>query len=145
MSGLLAVPLRILVALVVVFCAAVLAELVPGMARLGGWLAENRTAMLALTGGAAALGVLVLLASVLWIEGPDKFTLAELKAALASPALRRTAVWRRRLGALCGALLIACGVLGMVFVLGPAPLRVIAAVAAGYIGALIVWGFVRAR
>lgn len=134
---------RVLVALLVVFCAAVVAELVPGMARLGGWLGENRTAMLGLTGGATGLGVLVLLGSVLWIEGPDKFTLTQLKAALASPALRRSPVWRRRLGALCGGLLITFGVLGVVFVLGPAPVRVIAAVAAGYVGIQIIWGLIR--
>lgn len=54
---------RIAAALVLVFCAAVLSELLPGLKPLDAWMLKNEPVLLAITGGAAAIGVFLLLGS----------------------------------------------------------------------------------
>ena len=65
MKTLLSYVYRIAAALALVFCAAVLAELLPGLKLLDAWIVENEPMLLAITGGAAASGVVLLLGSVL--------------------------------------------------------------------------------
>lgn len=188
MKNLLGVLYRIAVALALVFCAAVLAELLPGLKPLDAWMLENQPTLLALTGGAAAFGVFLLLGSVLSMlteggapmshgeienhqrsmrdsfagprawrassyrllgrgagsQGHDEFSFAQLKAAFASGALLRMPLWRRRLCAVCGGMLIFLGVFGAVFVLAPMPVKLIAAAAAAYACVRIAWGLARA-
>ena len=174
--------------LVLVFCAAVLAELLPGLKALDAWMLENEPVLLAITGGTAALGVFLLLGSVLSMlmqggvpmsqgeienhqrsmrdafagprawrtsstrllgrtggsQGHDEFSFSQLKAAFASGALLRAPLWRRRLCAICGGLLIALGVFGVVFVLALPPIKLIVAAAIAYACMRIVWGLARA-
>lgn len=72
---------RIAVALVLVFCAAVLAELLPGLKPLDTWMLENELMLLVITGGTAGLGVLLLLGSVvsMLMEGGAPMSHAEVE------------------------------------------------------------------
>jgi hypothetical protein len=188
MKDLLKLLYRIALALVLVFCAAVLAELLPGLKPLDAWMLENELLLLAITGGAAAFGVFLLLGSVLSMlmeggapmshaevedhqrnmrdsfagpqtwrassyrllgrgagsQGHDEFSFSQLKAAFASGAVLRTRLWRRRLCAVCGGMLIFFGVFGLVFVLAPVPVKLIAAAAVAYACVRIAWGMARA-
>lgn len=179
---------RIALVLVLVFCAAVLAELLPGLKPLNAWMLENQPMLLAITGGAAAFGVFLLLGSVLSMlmesgapmshaeienhqrnmhdsfagprtwrassyrllgrgagsQGHDEFSFAQLKAAFASGTVLRTPLWRRRLCAVCGGMLIFFGVFGLVFVLAPVPVKLIVAAAVAYACVRIAWGLARA-
>lgn len=179
---------RIAAALVLVFCAAVLAELLPGLKALDARMLENEVMLLVITGGTAGLGVFLLLGSVLSMlmdggapmshgeieshqrsmrdsysgpyawrassyrllgrgagsQGHDEFSFAQLKAAFASGAVLRTPLWRRRLCAVCGGMLIFFGVFGVVFVFAPLPIKLIIAAAVAYACVRIAWGLVRA-
>jgi hypothetical protein len=179
---------RIAVVLLLVFCAAVLAELLPGLKPLDAWMLDNELMLLAITGGAAAFGVFLLLGSVLSMlmeggapmshaevedhqrnmrdsfagprtwrassyrllgrgagsQGHDEFSFSQLKAAFASGAVLRTPLWRRRLCAVCGGMLIFFGVFGVVFVLAPVPVKLIVAAAVAYACVRIAWGTARA-
>lgn len=174
--------------LALVFCAAVLAELLPGMKALDAWMLENEPVLLAITGGTVALGVFLLLGSVLsmlmqggdpmsrgeienhqrsmrdsfagpraWrassyrllgrgagFQGHDEFSFSQLKAAFASGALLRAPLWRRRLCAICGGMLITFGVFGVVFVLALPPIKLIIAAAIAYACGRTVWALARA-
>lgn len=179
---------RIAAVLLLVFCAAVLAELLPGLKPLDAWMLDNELTLLAITGGAAAFGVTLLLGSVLSMlmeggapmshaevedhqrnmrdafagprtwrassyrllgrgagsQGHDEFSFAQLKAAFASGAVLRTPLWRRRLCAVCGGMLIFFGVFGLAFVLAPVPVKLIVAAAVAYACVRIAWGLARA-
>ena len=179
---------QIATVLVRVFCAAVVAELLPGLKPLNVWMLANEPMLLAITGAAAGLGVFLLLGSVLSLlmrdgspmshrevekhqrgmrdsfagpqawrvssyrlfghaagaQGDDEFSFAQLKAAVAGGAVLRTSLWRRRLCAVCGGLLIFFGVFGVVFVLAPMPVKLIVAVAVGYACVRMAWGLARA-
>jgi hypothetical protein len=179
---------RIAVALVLVFCAAVLAELLPGLKPLDAWMLGNELLLLAITGGTAAFGVFLLLGSVLSLlmqggapmshgeienhqrsmrdsfagpqawrassyrllgrgagsQGHDEFSFSQLKAAFASGAVLRTPLWRRRVCAICGGMLMFFGVFGVVFVLAPMPVKLIVGAAVAYACVRIAWGMARA-
>ena len=179
---------QIATVLVLVFCAAVVAELLPGLKPLNVWMLANEPMLLAITGAAAGFGVFLLLGSVLSLlmrdgspmshrevekhqrgmrdsfagpqawrvssyrlfghaagaQGDDEFSFAQLKAAVAGGAVLRTSLWRRRLCAVCGGLLIFFGVFGVVFVLAPMPVKLIVAVAVGYACVRMAWGLARA-
>ncbi len=188
MKGFLKLIYSIATALVLVFCAAVLAELLPGLKPLDAWMLENEPMLLAITGGAAAFGVFLLLGSVVAMlmeggapmshgeienhqrsmrdsfaapqtwrassyrllgrgagsQGYDEFSFSQLKAAFASGAVLRTPLWRRRLCAVCGGMLIFLGVFGVAFVLAPVPVKLIVAAAVAYACVRIAWGMARA-
>ena len=179
---------QIATVLVLVFCAAVVAELLPGLKPLNVWMLANEPMLLAITGAAAGFGVFLLLGSVLSLlmrdgspmshrevekhqrgmrdsfagpqawrassyrlfghaagaQGDDEFSFAQLKAAFAGGAVLRTSLWRRRLCAVCGGLLIFFGVFGVVFVLAPMPVKLIVAAAIGYACVRMAWGLARA-
>jgi hypothetical protein len=78
------------------------------------------------------------------VEGHDKFSFSELKSALSSGAIVRVSLWRRRLCAIVGATLLALGVFGVVIVLAPMPVKLIAAAALGYGLTRSVWAFLAA-
>ena len=188
MKNLLKLLYRIAVALVLVFCAAILAELLPGLKPLDGWMLENEPMLLVVTGGAAGFGVCLLIGSILSMlmeqgtpmshgeienhqrsmrdgfagprawrassyrllgrgagsQGHDQFSFAQLKSAVAGGAVLRTPVWRRRLCAMCGGMLIFFGVFGLAFVLAPLPVKLIVAAAVLYACVRIAWGLARA-
>ena len=145
------------VALLLVFVAAVLAELIPGRVRFEAWIHRNETRLLVVHGAAAFAGLLFLIGSVLSllmdqgsargrgrVEGHDRFSFSELKSALSSGAVVRVPLWRRRLCAIVGATLLVLGVFGVVIVLAPMPVKLIAAAALGYALTRSVWAFLTA-
>ena len=77
-------------------------------------------------------------------QAHDEFSFAQLKAAFASSAVLRTPLWRRRLCAICGGMLMFFGVFGLVFVLAPVPVKLIVAAAVVYACVRIAWGIARA-
>jgi len=74
-------------------------------------------------------------------EGSDEFTLRELKQAWRSGNWRRETVWRRRFITATGAALLAIGVFGIAFTLGPPPIKVIVSAAMLYACVRLVRGF----
>jgi hypothetical protein len=74
----------------------------------------------------------------------DRFSFSELKSALSSGAVVRVPLWRRRLCAIVGATLLVLGVFGVVIVLAPMPVKLIAAAALGYALTRSVWAFLTA-
>ena len=176
------------VVLLLVFCAAVLVELLPGLKMLDTWMQANLPVLFAITGGAAGFGVFLLLGSVLSMlmeggaqmdhgaienhqrvlrdsfagpktwrassyrllgrgigsQGHDEFTFAQLKAAFGSGAVLRTPLWRRRVCAVSGGMLIFLGVFGLVIVFVPLPLKLVVFAAVAYALARIFWGLLRA-
>ena len=145
------------VALLLVFVAAVLAELIPGGARFEAWIHRNEARLLVVHGASVFAGLLFLLGSVLSllmdqglargrgrVEGHDQFSFSELKSALSSGALVRAPLWRRRLCAIVGGTLLVLGVFGVVIVLAPMPVKLIAAAALGYAVTRSVWAFLTA-
>jgi hypothetical protein len=167
--------------------AAVMAELVPQLGKLDGWINERRTSLLLATGGAAGVGVLLLIGSVLLMlgksgermshrsiehqqrairdaaagplwrtstyrfigramgaEAHDEFSMAQLKRAVASGALMRDPVWRRRACATCGGALIFVGLFGVMLVVTPLALKLVLFAAFAYAVVRISWAAVRA-
>jgi Protein of unknown function (DUF3592) len=74
----------------------------------------------------------------------DEFSLAQLKRAIGSGDAARDPLWRRRLCAAGGALLIFFGLFGALIVISPLPLALLFAAAVLYAVARIAWGFARA-
>jgi hypothetical protein len=62
-------------------------------------------------------------------EGSDEFTLGAMKQAWRSGAWCRQTVWRRRFITATGAALLAIGLFGIAFTLGPPPIKVIVSAA----------------
>lgn len=157
MSAILAKLRAIAEALLVVFVAGVVAELIPGKDRLEIWIRQNETALLVALAAVAVVGLLVFMGSILSllmdsdgsrgrrgrreVQGHDQFSFAELKGAFASGAAFRAPQWRRRLCTAFGAALMAVGVLGVVFVLAPVPIKLIVAAAFAYAVVRTVWAF----
>jgi len=77
-------------------------------------------------------------------SGQDEFPLRELKHAIASGAILGDPVWRRRLCAVCGGMLIFLGVFGALIVVAPLALKLVLAAVALYALVRVAWAFVRA-
>jgi hypothetical protein len=77
-------------------------------------------------------------------EAHDEATFAEVKAAWRARAWRHSPRWRRLFAMAAGAALLCFGLFGLVFVLAPAGLKVLAALAVGYAVVRTVAGWVRA-
>jgi Protein of unknown function (DUF3592) len=77
-------------------------------------------------------------------SGHDEFPLRELKLAIASGAILGDPVWRRRLCAVCGGMLIFLGVFGAFIVLAPLALKLLLAAVVLYVLVRIAWAFARA-
>ena len=188
MKNFLRMAVRVAVVLLLVFCAAVVVELVPALQSLDRWMLANGRMLLAITGSVAGLGVFLLLGSVVSMlmeggtpmdhagienhqrsmrdslagprawrassyrlfghgagsQGHDEFSFTQLKAAVASGAVLRTPVWRRRLCALSGGMLIFLGVFGVAIVFSPMPLKLLLLAAVIYALAHVFRGFFRA-
>jgi hypothetical protein len=144
-------------ALLLVLVAAVLAELIPGRVRFEAWIHRNETRLLVAHGAAIFTGFLFLIGSALSllmdqgsshgrgrVEGHDQFSFSELKRALLSGALVRVPLWRRRLSAILGGTLLSLGIFGVVIVLAPMPVKLIAGAALAYALTRSVWAFLTA-
>ncbi len=77
-------------------------------------------------------------------SGHDEFSFVELKRAAASGAVLRDPVWRRRVAAACGGMLIFLGLFGSFIVITPLALKLLLAAAVLYALARIAWGLARA-
>jgi len=77
-------------------------------------------------------------------EGSDEFTLAAMKQAWRSGAWCRQTVWRRRFITATGAALLAIGIFGIAFTLGPPPIKVIVSAAMLFACAMLARGLWRA-
>ena len=77
-------------------------------------------------------------------SGDEEFSFREMKDAWRLGAWRRDPVWRRRFVTAAGALCMAAGLLGVVFTLSPAPVRVIVSAALLYAAFKLTHGFSRA-
>ena len=77
-------------------------------------------------------------------EGSDEFTLPAMKQACRSGAWCRETVWRRRFITATGAALLAFGLFGIAFTLGPPPIKAIVGAALLYACTMLVQGFWRA-
>ena len=73
-------------------------------------------------------------------EGSDEFTLAAMKQAWRSGAWCRETAWRRRFITATGAALLAIGLFGIAFTLGPPPIKVLTGGALLYAMGRIGWG-----
>lgn len=73
-------------------------------------------------------------------EGSDEFTLGAMKQAWRSGAWCRNTVWRRRFITATGAALLAIGLFGIAFTLGPPPIKVLTGGALLYAMGRIGWG-----
>ena len=76
-------------------------------------------------------------------EGSEEFTLGAMKQAWRSGAWRRETVWRRRFITATGAALLAIGLFGIAFTLGPPPIKAIVSVAMLYACAMLARGLWR--
>lgn len=74
-------------------------------------------------------------------EASEQFSLREMKQAWRSGAWCRETVWRRRFITATGAALLAIGLFGIAFTLGPPPIKAIAGTAMLYACAMLVRGF----
>jgi hypothetical protein len=188
MKNFLRIAVRVAMVLLLVFCAAVVVELVPALQTLDRWMLANGPMLVAIMGSVAGLGVFLLLGSVVSMlmeggtpmdhagienhqrsmrdslagprawrassyrlfghgagsQGHDEFSFAQLKAAVASGAVLRIPVWRRRLCAISGGMLIVFGVFGVAIVFSPMPLKLLLFAAVIYALARVFWGLVRA-
>lgn len=125
--------------------AAVLAELVPGLKAVDLWIATRREELLIVTISGSLGGILLLVGAVIaGAAGHDQFSLMELKGALASGAVLRDPVWRRRACAAAGGLLIFLGVFGLMIVVAPLALKLLLAAGVLYALARIAWAAWRA-
>jgi len=77
-------------------------------------------------------------------SGDDQFSFREMKNAWRAGAWRRDPVWRRRFLTTAGALCMTIGLFGVVFTLGPSPVRVIVSTALLYAAYKTVQGFSKA-
>ncbi len=77
-------------------------------------------------------------------QGDDAFSFAQLKAAFANGAVLRLPLWRRRLCAISGGMLMFFGVFGVTIVFSPMPLKLLLFAAVAYALARMFWGLVRA-
>jgi hypothetical protein len=77
-------------------------------------------------------------------EGSDEFTFREMKQAWRSGIWRSETVWRRRFITATGAALLTIGLFGIVFTLGPSPIKAIVGAALLYAWAMLARGFWRA-
>ena len=75
--------------------------------------------------------------------GSDQFSLREMKQAWRSGAWRCETVWRRRFITAIGAALLAIGLFGIAFTLGPPPIKAIVGAAMLYACAMLARGFWR--
>lgn len=66
------------------------------------------------------------------------------RAALRSGAVLRARIWKRRLCAVCGGMLLFVGVFGTVAVVAPAPPKLLAVLLVAYALVRIAWGMARA-
>ena len=76
-------------------------------------------------------------------EGSDEFTLGAMKQAWRSGAWCRQTVWRRRFITATGAALLAIGLFGIAFTLGPPPIKAIVGAAMLYACAMLARGLWR--
>jgi len=76
-------------------------------------------------------------------EGSDEFTLGAMKQAWRSGAWCRQTVWRRRFITATGAALLAIGIFGIAFTLGPPPIKAIVGAAMLYACAMLARGLWR--
>lgn len=76
-------------------------------------------------------------------KGSDEFTLAAMKQAWRSGAWCRETVWRRRVITATGAALLATGLFGIAFTLGPPPIKAIVGSAMIYACVMLARGFWR--
>ena len=76
-------------------------------------------------------------------EGSDEFTLGAMKQAWRSGAWCRQTVWRRRFITATGAALLAIGLFGIAFTLGPPPIKAIVGAALLYACIMLAKGFWR--
>lgn len=74
-------------------------------------------------------------------EGSDEFTFHEMKQAWRSGAWYRETIWRRRFITATGAALLAIGLFGIAFTLGPLPIKAIVGAAILYACAMLARGF----
>lgn len=77
-------------------------------------------------------------------EGSDEFTLGAMKQAWRSGVWRRQTVWRRRFITATGAALLAIGLFGIAFTLGPPPIKAIVGAALLYSCVMLLRGLRRA-
>lgn len=77
-------------------------------------------------------------------EGSEEFTFREMKQAWRNGAWRRESIWQRRFITATGAALLAIGLFGIAFTLGPPPIKAIVGTAMLYACAMLVQGFWRA-
>ena len=77
-------------------------------------------------------------------SGYDEFSFAQLKRAIESGSALRDPVWRRRLCAACGAMLIFLGLFGSFIVISPLALKLLLAVLVLYALVRITCGYMRA-
>lgn len=176
------------VALALVFVAAVLVELVPPIRQADAWVMAHRDTLLLSVGFVALLGVLLLVGSAIvllmdsgtpmsraeveeqmrshrnaaalpyafrkstyriWgraagVQADDEFSLRQLKQALASGAVWRTSLWRRRFAAVVGGLLLVVGAFGVIATLAPAPIKVLSVAVVAYALVRLGWAFAKA-
>jgi hypothetical protein len=134
----------------VVLLAAVLSEL-PWLKRAGEAIDRLHDPLLAVTIGLTALGFTVFMGGILRqlmapgepiTAGEDSF--AGMKEAWRSGQWRRDPHWRRLLVVASGAALLMYGLFGLLLVIGPGPIRVIAAGALVYATVMTARGFNRA-
>ncbi len=76
--------------------------------------------------------------------GPEQFTFSEIKQAWRTGAWRRDPRWKRRFVTALGALLLFWGVFGIVFTLGPPPIKAIVGFAFAFGTIMIARGWWRA-
>ena len=77
-------------------------------------------------------------------EASDEFTFHEMKQAWRSGAWYRETVWRQRFITATGAALLAIGLFGIAFTLGPPPIKAIVGGATLHAGTMLIQGFWRA-
>jgi hypothetical protein len=78
------------------------------------------------------------------LQGHDEFSFRELKNAVRSGTALRSPLWRPRLCAICGGMLMFIGIVGVVAAVAPAPLKLLAVLALAYALVRIAWGLARA-
>ncbi len=78
------------------------------------------------------------------LQGHDEFSFRELKNAIRSGAALRSPLWQRRLCAICGGMLMFIGIIGVVTVVAPAPLKLLAVLVLAYALVQIARGLARA-
>jgi len=179
---------NVALALGAIFLFGVIGELVPPLRTLEAWMLVHRLALLLGTGATAALGLLLLIGSVvvllmdegtpmspveiedqqrrlrdaanlpyaarasryrLWgkatgFTGEDRFSLGELKHAVAKGMLLREPLWRRRACAIAGGMLMFLGLFGSVVVMAPLAVKLFVASVALYAAFRIAGAYVRA-